>query len=249
MAISGTYIFNPDVTELVEEAYERAGLEMRSGYDLRTARRSLNFLMLEWQNRGINLWTIEEKTLETSAYGGLSSQLVKGVSKYDIATGTIGLLDVILRTNDGSTSSQADYHISRISEPTYANIPNKLTQARPLQFLFDRKEILGAGTDGADQPSTITFWPVPDDSEKYKVIYWRISRIADVGNLGSNTMQVPDRFLPALVSGLAYQIAMKRPEAAPRVVPLKQQYEELFKEAADEDRVKTSARFVPRVGY
>ena len=237
MAISGTYAFNPDISEIVEEAYERAGLEMRTGYDLRTARRSLNFLMLEWQNRGINLWTVEEATAIST---------VVGTKTYDIATGTIALLDVVLRTDDGVTASQTDTMMNRISEPTYASIPNKLTQARPIQYYFDRKEILGAASAGADQKSTITLWPVPDKST-YKIYYWRTKRISDVGSDAENTMQVPDRFLPCLVSGLAYQIATKRSESSGRVPALKQQYEELFREAADEDRVKVSARFVPHM--
>ena len=247
MAISDTYAFNPDVSDLVEEAYERAGLEMTSGYDIRTARRSLNFLMLEWQNRGINLWTITEETLaNTLEVPGTT--LEKGVATYDIAMGTIGLLDVILRTNPGVLATQNDFRINRISQPTYSNIPNKLSQGTPLQYHFDRKEIRDFAAD-ADQPSTITFWPVPDEDSKYTVIYWRMKRIADVGSDASNTMGTPDRFLPALVSGLAYQIATKRPEAMVRIPFLKQQYEELFKEAADEDRVKTSARFVPNIQY
>ena len=246
MAISGTYTFNPDISELVEEAYERAGLELRSGYDLRTARRSLNFLMLEWQNRGLNLWTIEEKTL---LGGGTDDTLVQGTDTYNIALGTIGLLDVILRTNAGNANTQSDYHLSRVSEPTYANIPAKLTQARPLQYLFNRIEILSGDSSGTDVPSTITLWPIPAKSDEYTSLYWRVKRIADTGDVASNTMQVPDRFLPALVAGLAYQLATKRPEAAQRVPFLKQQYDEIFMEAADEDRVKTSARVVPRISY
>lgn len=246
MPISGSYAFNPDISELVEEAYERAGLELRSGYDLRTARRSLNFLMLEWQNRGINLWTIDQQTV-LNASGGTT--LVQGTETYDIALSTIGLLDVILRINPGNTSTQSDYHLSRISEPTYANIPSKLNQARPLQYLFNRVEILSGDSSGTDVPSTITLWPIPDKSSEYTILYWRMKRIADVGNAASNTMQVPDRFLPALVAGLAYKIATKRPEAAQRVPFLKQQYDEIFMDAADEDRVKTSARFVPRISY
>ena len=136
--------------------------------------------------------------------------------------------------------------LNRISEPTYASIPNKLTQARPIQYYFDRKEIQGGFTTGATQKSTITLWPVPDKST-YKVVNWRTKRISDVGSDAENTMQVPDRFLPCLVSGLAYQIAPKRPESSGRVPALKQQYEELFREAADEDRVKVSARFVPHM--
>tara|TARA_Y100000310_G_scaffold296382_1_gene328591 strand:+ start:414 stop:1139 length:726 start_codon:yes stop_codon:yes gene_type:complete len=238
MAISGTYTFNPDVSELLEEAYERAGLEMRTGYDMQTARRSLNFLMLDWQNRGLNLWTVDQPAAIT---------LNKGTSSYDIAVGTIGLLDVILRTDDGVVASQADYLLSRVSEPTYATIPNKLTQSRPLQYYFDRKEILDVESNGDDQASTITLWPVPDEDSKYEVLYWRVKRIADVGGDASNTMQVPGRFLPALVSGLAYHIAVKRPEVMSRVQFLKQDYEETYRMAADEDRVKTSARFVPHM--
>lgn len=247
MAISGTYTFNPDVSELVEEAYERAGLELRSGYDLRTARRSLNLLMLEWQNRGINLWTVEEKTVSETD-GGVSltgDYLNKSAASYNIDTGTISLLDLILRINDGVVATQADYHLNRIAQPTYANIPNKLTEGRPLQYYFERKEILDTSA-GVNQNSTITLWPVPDEGSKYKILYWRIARISDVGDLASNTMQVPDRFLPALVAGLAYQVATKRPEVASRVPFLREQYEELFTQAAEEDRVKTSARFVPR---
>jgi len=238
MAISGTYTFNPDIGDIIEEAYERAGLDLRSAYDLRSARRSLNLMTLEWQNKGINLWTIEEAT---------AIDLVKGTASYDIAVSTISLLDVILRTDSGSTAKQTDYRLNRVSEPSYATIPNKLTQARPLQYYFDRKEILGAAAEGANQLSTITLWPIPEESSKYKILYWRMKRIADTSNLASQTEQVPDRFLPAMCAGLAYHVACKHPESAPRVPMLKQIYDETFSEAADEDRVKVSARFVPRI--
>ncbi len=253
MALSDSQEFNPDVSELVEEAYERAGLELRSGYDLRTARRSLNFLMLEWQNRGINLWTIEEKTIEYTASASpvelTDYYLNINMGAYQIHLGTIALLDLILRINPGNVATQADYHLNRIAQPTYANIPNKLTLGRPLQYYYQRVEIPGGGTEnpsGTDQYSKIELWPIPDESTKYRILYWRIVRIDDTGILASNTMQVPSRFLPALVAGLAYQIATKRPEVASRIPYLKEQYEELFLQAADEDRVKTSARFVPR---
>lgn len=251
MAISGTYTFNPDISEIVEEAYERAGLEMRSGYDLRTARRSLNILTLEWQNRGLNLWTIDEDRVSNKSAGGALSEnyLQKGSASYRLEASTSDLLDVILRINDGILATQADYHLSLISQPTYAAIPNKLSQGRPLQYYHERKEILDISA-GTNQHSDITLWPVPDKDSEYKLIYWRVKRIADVGDDASNTMQIPDRFIPALVAGLAYQIACKRPEATPKVGMLKQQYEEEFRLAADEDRVKTSARFVPRIlGY
>lgn len=249
MAISETYAFNPDLGDIIEEAFERAGLELRSGYDLRTARRSLNFLTLEWQNRGLNLWTVDQQTISETAAGGAltTNYLVEGTASYRLDLGTVSLLDMILRTNDGDENTQADFQLNRISEPTYSTIPNKLTQARPLQFYYERKEILGAAASGADQYDTVTFWPVPDHSTKYKVLYWRMKRVADAGINAGNTMQVPSRFLPALVSGLAYHIACKRPEAMERVPMLQQRYEEVFMQAADEDRVKTSARFVPRV--
>jgi hypothetical protein len=251
LAISGTYTFNPDVGEIVEEAYERAGLEMRSGYDLRTARRSLNLLTIEWQNRGLNLWTIDEQTVTHESDGDALSTnfLNKGNASYRLSTSTSGLLDIILRTDDGDANKQSDYHMSRISQPTYSSLPNKLSQGRPLQYYLQRKEILDTGS-GTDQYSDITLWPIPDANSKYKLIYWRVKRIADAGDDASNTMQVPDRFIPALVCGLAYHIACKRPEATQKIPMLKQQYEEEFRLAAEEDRVKTSARFVPRIlGY
>jgi len=252
MAISGTYAFNPDITEIVEEAYERAGLELRSGYDLKTARRSLNLLTLEWQNRGLNLWTIDESKVEKDGDGTslTTNYLNKSTASYELDVATTGLLDIVLRTDDTDTTLQSDYHMSRISQPTYATIPNKLSEGRPLQYYLQRTEILGAGAAGVDQKSVITLWPVPDEDSKYKLVYWRVKRIADTGDASSNTVQVPDRFIPALVSGLAYHIAMKRPEVSDRAMMLKQVYEEQFQLAAEEDRVKTSARFVPYIpGY
>ena len=240
MATSGTSVFNPDISDIVEEAYERAGLEMRTGYDLRTARRSLNFLMLEWQNRGINLWTVEEFSTPID--------LVKAKRDYDIDINTIALLDVVLRTNDGVVNTQTDIHLSRISQPAYSFVPNKLTEGQPLQYLYNRIGIRDYNlTAPIDKLSSITLWPVPDKTSKYKIYYWRIKRISDTGDNAANTTDVPDRFLPPLVSGLAYHIACKRPEATHRVPMLKQQYEESFREAADEDRVKVSARFVPNI--
>lgn len=240
MATSGTFAFNPDISELIEEAYERAGLELRSGYDFRTARRSLNYLLLEWQNRGINLWTVE--------LYGTPITLVEGQADYNIDIDTVSLLDLMLRTDDADANKQTDFHLSRISESTYSNIPNKLSKGQPLQYLYNRIGIKDYNpSDGSDRNSTITVWPVPDKSSTYKIYYYRIRRMADAGSVGSNTMDVPDRFIPCLVAGLAYQLAMKRPESAQRLPLLKSSYEELFQQAAEEDRVKTSARFVPNV--
>lgn len=240
MAIATTSTFNLDIAELAEEAFERAGSELRSGLDLRTARRSLNLITLEWQNRGINLWCVEEITYDSTGDGTGTTTLVKGTSTYNLRTGTISLLDVILRTDAGSTSNQTDYQLNRISQNTYSTIPNKLNQARPIQYHMNRQEVGGSSTK-----SSVTLWPVPDTSAKYTLVYWRIARIADAGDPASNDMDVPARFLPALVAGLAYHIALKKPELAPRAQMLKGEYEQQFALAAAEDREKAPIRFVP----
>jgi hypothetical protein len=224
MATSGTTAFNMDFTEIAEEAWERAGREMRSGYDLRTARRSMNLMTIEWQNRGINLWTIDEGTVS----------LVSGTAQYTLPADTVDLLEQVIRTGSGST--QQDLTINRISVSTYASIPNKTTTGRPIQFWIERL---------VDAPR-INVWPVPDSND-YTFKYWRMRRIEDAGR-GVETADMPFRFLPCLVSGLAYHIAMKVPELAQRVQMLKAAYEEEFDRAASEDRVKTNARFVPRIG-
>ena len=226
MVVNPTTSFLPDIGEIVEEAYERAGLEMQSGYDLRTARRSLDLMMLEWQNRGINLWTVEQVDL------GL---LTAGTADYALASGTIAVLEVLLRENEGVTATQVDYEMGRISRDTYAGIPNKLTQAKPVQVYVDRQQ----------DATTINLWPIPDSSTKYKIIYYRIRRMTDTGPGGTYDADVPDRFWPALIAGLAYNIALKRPEASERVQLLKQAYEEQFAFAADEDREKAPIRFYP----
>ena len=224
MATSGTTAFNMDFTEIAEEAWERAGREMRSGYDLRTARRSMNLMTIEWQNRGINLWTIDEGTVS----------LVSGTGQYTRPADTVDLLEQVIRTGSGST--QQDLTINRISVTTYASIPNKTTTGRPIQFWIERL---------VDAPR-INVWPVPDSND-YTFKYWRMRRIEDAGS-GVQTADMPFRFLPCLVAGLAYHIAMKVPELSQRVPMLKAAYEEEFDRAASEDRVKTNARFVPRIG-
>ena len=165
MATSNTTSFNLEFTEIAEEAWERAGREMRSGYDLRTARRSMNLMTIEWQNRGINMWTIEENTVN----------LIKGVSEYTLPTDTIDIMEQTLRTGDGNVTTQTDLTLSRISFPTYASIPNKLTQGRPVQLLVERLR---------DAP-TIILWPVPDQGTVlapiYILRYWRMRRIQDAG--------------------------------------------------------------------
>ena len=226
MTKSGTTAFNMDFTEIAEEAWERAGRELRSGYDLRTARRSMNLMTIEWQNRGINMWTIDSGTVN----------LVQGTSRYQLPADTIDLLEHQIRTNSGNAATQSDLTISRISVSTYASIPNKLTQGRPIQMYVERLRA---------EPH-VNVWPVPDNNN-YILYYWRMRRIQDAG-AGVETADMNFRFLPCLVAGLAYHIAMKVPDLAERVPMLKAAYEEQFELAAGEDREKTPARFVPRIG-
>ena len=225
MTTSGTTAFDMDFTEIAEEAWERAGREMRSGYDIRTARRSMNLMTIEWQNRGINLWTVDEGTVT----------LVKGTSQYDLPADTIDLLEQVIRTDSGDEYAQPDLTISRISVSTYASIPNKLTEGRPIQVYIERLR---------DNPK-INVWPVPDKNDEYIFKYYRMRRIQDAGS-GVETADINFRFFPCLVAGLAYHIAMKEPELMARIPMLKETYEEQFALAAGEDRTKTSARFVPR---
>lgn len=225
MSTSGTTTFNMDLTELVEEAFERCGAELRTGYDLRTARRSLNLLFADWANRGINMWTFEQGTIN----------LVAGQATYDLPADTVDLMEHVIRTGAGSASTQADLTITRISVSTYATIPNKLTQARPIQVWIERL-----------QPNPrITVWPVPDNTQPYQFVYWRLRRIDDAGN-GVNTMDLPFRFYTAMVAGLAYYMGMKIPGAMDRLQVLKQQYDEAWELASTEDREKAAVRFVPR---
>lgn len=240
MATSGTASLTFDIQELAEEAFERAGMDLRTGFQMRSARRSLNFLTMEWANRGLNLWTIESN---------ISSPLVltPGVATYTLPSDTIDLIEQIVRLNSGGQNT--DYNLERISVSTYAQIPNKSTQGRPVQCYVQR---IGGGsgpvgTDTATTPqlSQFTLWPVPDQA--YSVVYWRLTRIQDTGASAANTMDVPFRFVPALVAGLAYYAALKSPNADVRsnIAMLKQVYEEQFDLAAAEDRDRASVRFVP----
>jgi len=298
---SGASAFNLDLTELVEEAYERAGSEMRTGYDLRTARRSLNIMFADWANRGINMWTIESGTIP----------LVQGQNTYALPDDTVDLLEHVIRTGGNVSATQADLTITRISVSTYATIPNKIQQARPIQVWVQRfngqtsptglqlsggisatvtqitlnsviglpstgfvkvdNEIINYGyisgntlyncfrgqqdtvaalhNSGATvywaQVPAITVWPTPDGAQSYQFVYWRLRRTQDAGG-GVNVMDVPFRFIPCMAAGLAYYLGMKVPGAAERLDVLKQQYDEAWQLAADEDREKASVRFVPR---
>jgi hypothetical protein len=293
-----------DFTEIAEEAWERAGREMRSGYDLRTARRSMNLMTIEWQSKGINMWTMEQGIIN----------LTPGLATYALPTDTIDLMEHVIRTGSNTSSTQADLTISRISVSTYATIPNKLSQARPIQVWIQRLSgetnptnsvlvgaisstdttitlntivglagsgfirigtediyytyvsgnVLGgvfrgqnnttaaAHSDGdaifVPQLPAVTLWPTPDNTTPYQFVYWRLRRVQDAG-AGIETADMNFRFLPCLVAGLAYHIAVKVPELMPRIQMLKQMYDETFEIAAGEDREKAPVRFVPRQQY
>jgi hypothetical protein len=232
MTTSGTSTFNLDFNFLAEEAFERCGVELRTGYDLRTARRSLNLLTIEWANRGINLWTIEQGSIP----------LVEGQITYNLPVDTIDLIEHVVRTQTGQ--QQTDINISRISVDTYATIPNKNAQGRPIQVWINRQS-------GADYPATgvanpqINVWPAPDQNNLYTFVYWRLRRVQDMGT-GISTPDIPFRFLPCLVAGLAYHLSKKLPGALERAQMLKMDYEELWQQAADEDREKAPLRIAPR---
>ncbi len=229
MATSGTTTFNLDLNEAVEEAFERCGAELRTGYDLKTARRSLNLMFSDWANRGINMWTIEQG----------QQVLTPGTATYTLPADTVDLMEHVIRTGAGNVSTQVDLTITRISVSTYASIPNKLQTARPIQVWIDRL-----------QPApTFTVWPVPDNSQTYTFVYWRLRRIQDAGVGGTYTQDIPFRFLNALVAGLAYYLSMKLPDALERMPMLKQQYDEAWELASTEDREKASVRFVPREAF
>lgn len=232
---SGSTTFSPTITEIMEEAYERAGSEMRSGYNYRTARRSLNLLTIEWASRGINLWTIEQGSIPLQA----------GVGTYFIPVDTIDLVEHAIRQNPGSSATQTDITISRIALPTYAAIPNKLTTGRPIQIYINRQA--GVQTPTGVSTPTVTVWPIPPDNS-YTLVYWRLRRIQDAGT-GVNIPDIPFRFLPCLVAGLAFYIAMKIPEGQERLVVLQAEYERQWQLASEEDRDKAPVRFVPRTSF
>jgi len=307
LVTSGGAVYNPQLTEIIEEAFERAGSELRSGYDLRTARRSLNLLFADWANRGVNMWTMDQGVIT----------LAQGQSTYALPSDTVDLLEHVIRTQANSTSNQADLTITRISVSTYATLPNKLQQARPIQVLVNRQDAqqspttitVASAASATDTTITltstvglpaygfvlidsevifyqyisgntintcargqnnttaashavaapvsiqylpsVTVWPIPDGAQQYQFAYWRLRRTQDAGN-GVNVMDIPFRFLPAMVAGLAYYLILKLPPApdtGTRIQILKQQYDEAWQLASDEDREKAAVRFVPRQMY
>jgi len=229
---TATATFTPDLNEIIEEAFERCGSEARTGYHFRTARRSLNLLTIEWANRGVNLWTIEEGTIP----------MVTGQATYDLPVDTIDLLEHVIRTGTGQ--NQQDVSITRISVSTYATIPDKNATGQPIQVWIDRQS--GATTPTGVNAPQINVWPTPNaPGSQYTFVYWRLKRIDDAGN-GINTQAIPFRFYNCLVAGLAYYLSAKIPGAEARVAALKQDYEEQWKFATEEDREKAAIRIVPQ---
>tara|TARA_R110002049_G_scaffold163857_2_gene329870 strand:- start:201 stop:896 length:696 start_codon:yes stop_codon:yes gene_type:complete len=225
MATSGTYIFNLDLGDAIEEAFERAGLSLRGGYDYRTARRSIDLLMLEWQNRGLNLWTVQEG----------SQALTAGTSRYTLSSDVLDIVEAFIRTDAADVSSQFDQTLNRMSISQYAHLSNKLTQSKPLQYYIEK------------DPSAISvnLWPSPDSQKTYTLIYYYMQRVEDSGSPASNNMDVPSRFLPCLVAGLAYKLSIKYGPDTNRSTFLKADYEEQWVEAADADRGKASLYISP----
>lgn len=228
MAASGSKNFELDVADYVEEAFERCGLELRTGYDLKTATRSLNLMLAEWANRGLNQWTITQKVLT----------LVKDTTSYTIdstnPTATIDVLDVFIRETLGGVST--DVPMTRMSRSQYANISTKSTTGKPNQYLID-KQI----------SPLVKIWPAPDQNSKYELYLNVLTRIDDA-DVGANTMDIPFRFFPCLAAGLAYYLALKR--APEKVGMLKQLYEEEFQRALSQDEDRASFRVAPDLrGY
>lgn len=218
MATSGTRNFNLDVGEIIEEAYERCGLEVRTGYDARTARRSLNLMFADWANRGINMWTVEQGTIN----------LTQGQGALTLTSDVVDVLEIVLRRNN------TDYQVERISRGDFVTLPNKTTQGRPSQFWFNRQI-----------DPVINLWAVPENSTD-QLIYYYVQRIEDAGSL-VDTTDMPFRFYPCMVAGLAYYLAMKRsPE---RLQLLKSVYEEEFQRAADEDEDRVPLKLQPSIRY
>ena len=220
MALSGSTNFEPNVTEFIEEAFERCGIELRTGYDLRTAKRSINIMLAEWANRGLNQWTIEQTT----------QTVTEGTNSYSLNSNVIDILDMVVRRTTNSVKT--DTNMSRISRSEYLNIPNKDTKARPNQFFFDKQTT-----------PAIKVYPTPENSTDI-LVFNKLVRMDDA-DTATNTMDLPFRFYPCFAAGLAYYISIKR--APQRTAELKAIYEEEFRRAADQDEDKASFRIRPHL--
>ena len=220
MATSGTNAFDLDVDEVIEESFERCGLNSRSGYDLKTARRSLNIMLAEWSNRGINLWTVELRT----------QTLTANTTNYTLGTDVIDILEAVVFTENNTSN---DIEVDRISRAEYLNISNKSTGGTPVQFFVERNS----------SAPVLYLYPTPDGAHSFK--YYALTKMQDAGNY-TNELEVPTRFLPCLVSGLAYYLSVKKsPERTPL---LKQIYDEEWQRASEEDRPRSSFYAIPERG-
>ena len=229
MATSGTTTFNLDMSEIMEEAYDLCGLELRSGYSYRSAKRALNLVFLEWQNKGLNLWTIEQD----------STVLTAGTNSYTADASALDIVDVFIRTDSADANKQFDQRLNRISRTEYAHQASKLTQSKPTQFFVDK-----------DNDSVkIVLWATPDSAQTYTLVYDYVKRIEDVGATATLNADVPSRYLPCLTYALAYNLACKSPEAQQRVPMIRQRYMELWEEVTEADREKAPVRFVPDVSF
>lgn len=217
MATSGTTGFNPDFGEIFEEAAARAGVPILSGDDYRSAMRSFNLLMNDWANRGLNFWTIDDDT---------SLTMVAGTGEYTLPSNALDVFDAQWRTGTGT--SQQDLHMTRMSRADYLGIANKNQTGIPLQYMVQRNVT----------SSTITLWPTPNEANT--LVLQIITRIEDGGARGDYTPDVPVRFLHALCSDLAYQIALKKQAPLDRLQWLKQEAREDWTRAWEEDRDKSS---------
>ena len=225
MATSGTHSFNLDISDIMEEAYDLCGLELRSGYSFRGAKRALNLVFLEWQNKGLNLWTVEQASVSVT----------EGTSSYTVESSALDIVDVFIRTDAGDETKQFDQRLNRISRTEYNHQAVKLLQSKPTQFYIDK------GTSS----NNIVLWATPDSAETYTLVYDYIKRIEDAGNVASNNADVPSRYLPCLTYALAYNLACKIPEAVNRVPMIKQRYDELWNDVSDADRERAPVKFVP----
>ena len=219
MSTSGSKDFELDVADYIEEAFERCGLEVRTGYDLKTAKRSLNLMLADWANRGLNQWTIKQRSLSLVANDG----------EYDLSTDVIDVLSVVVRV------SGTDYSMERLSRDEYLTIPTKTTSGRPYQFFLDRQ-----------LTPNLKVWPVPDSSTSYTIYYDALTRMDDADTF-TNTLDLPFRFYPCLAAGLAYYLSLKKNPQ--RTQMLKAVYEEEFQRAAEEDRDRASFNVVPKFSY
>ena len=229
MATSGTTTFTLDLGDIMEEAYDLAGLEMRSGYDYRSAKRSLDLIFLEWQNKGLNLFTVVTST----------QTITEGQASYPLPADALEVIDVSLRTDSGDVDNQKDTRLTRISRTQYSHIANKLLKSRPTQFYVEK----------SSAANNLVLWATPDNAETYTLVYDYVARIEDTGKPASNNADIPISYLPCLTYALAYNIACKRPESMERIPMLRMRYDELWNEVADSQRERANLKLAPNLRH